>query len=246
MARDCRSVAVFVVLWWNSLECFGTLPGNTRPTKTARPTLPDSTLLLLQTINEIDDAEKRMKAIHILLEKVEEEKEKEIDVLKVEKEKVEKEKEIDVLKVEKEKDVLKVEKEKDVFQERLIKLEEDLLRAKGLMTARGVFERVVQLAFNEQKTVGKVKGKCIIANILPTISDNPQAGRFSKLLVSSAKRCDSTQSVKDALQSVWTQLSQQVHDFPWSGDVKIGSDLPEVTRCIAEELCKGMQLEVLP
>ena len=239
MARDCRSVAVFVVLWWNSLECFGTLPGNTRPTKTARPTLPDSTLLLLQTINEIDDAEKRMKAIHILLEKVEEEKEKEkeIDVLKVE---VEKEK------VEKEKDVLKVEKEKAVFQERLIKLEEDLLQAKGLMTARGVFERVVQLAFNEQKTVGKVKGKCIIANILPTISDNPQAGRFSKLLVSSAKRCDSTQSVKDALQSVWTQLSQQVHDFLWSGDVKIGSDLPEVTRCIAEELCKGMRLEVLP
>ena len=233
MARDCRSVAVFVVLWWNSLECFGTLPGNTRPTKTARPTLPDSTLLLLQTINEIDDAEKRMK-------------EKEIDVRKVEKEKVEKEKEIDVLKVEKEKDVLKVEKEKDVFQERLIKLEEDLLRAKGLMTARGVFERVVQLAFNERKTVGKVKGKCIVANILPTISDNPQAGRFSKLLVSSAKRCDSTQSVKDALQSVWTQLSQQVHDFPWSGDVKIGSDLPEVTRCIAEELCKGMGLEVLP
>ena len=244
MARDCRSVAVFVVLWWSSLECFGTLPGNTRPTKTARPTLPDSTLLLLQTINEIDDAEKRMKAIHVLLEKVEEEKEKEkeIDVLKVEveKEKVEKEK------VEKEKDVLKVEKEKDVFQERLIKLEEDLLRAKVLMTARGVFERVVQLAFNEQKTVGKVKGECIIANILPTISDNPQAGRFSKLLVSSAKRCDSTQSVKDALQSVWTQLSQQVHDFPWSGDVKIGSDLPEVTRCIAEELCKGMGLEVLP
>ena len=206
------------------------MPGNTRPTKTARPTLPDSTLLLLQTINEIDDAEKRMKAIHILLEKVEEEKEKEIDVLKVEKEK----------------DVLKVEKEKDVFQERLIKLEEDLLRAKGLMTARGVFERVVQLAFNEQKTVGKVKGECIIANILPTISDNPQAGRFSKLLVSSAKRCDSTQSVKDALQSVWTQLPQQVHDFPWSRDVKIGSDLPEVTRCIAEELCKGMGLEVLP
>ena len=244
MARDCRSVAVFVVLWWNSLECFGTLPGNTRPTKTARPTLPDSTLLLLQTINEIDDAEKRMKAIHILLEKVEEEKEKEkeIDILKVEveKEKVEKEK------VEKEKNVLKVEKEKDVFQERLIKLEEDLLRAKGLMTARVVFERVVQLAFNEQKTVGKVKGKCIFANILPTISDNPQAGRFSKLLVSSAKRCDSTQSVKDALQSVWTQLSQQVHDFPWRGDVKIGSDLPEVTRCIAEELCKGMGLEVLP
>ena len=241
MARDCRSVAVFVVLWWNSLECFGTLPGNTRPTKTARPTLPDSTLLLLQTINEIDDAEKRMKAIHILLEKVEEEKEKEkekeIDVLNL---KVEKEK------VEKEKDVLKVEKEKDVFQERLIKLEEDLLRAKVLMTARGVFERVVQLAFNEQKTVGKVKGECIIANILPTISDNPQAGRFSKLLVSSAKRCDSTQSVKDALQSVWTQLSQQVHDFLWSGDVKIGSDLPEVTRCIAEELCKGMGLEVLP
>ena len=114
------------------------------------------------------------------------------------------------------------------------------------MTARGVFERVVQLAFNEQKTVGKVKGECIIANILPTISDNPQAGRFSKLLVSSAKRCDSTQSVKDALQSVWTQLPQQVHDFPWSGDVKIGSDLPEVTRCIAEELCKGMGLEVLP
>ena len=93
MARDCRSVPVFVVLWWNSIESFGTLPGNTRPTKTARPTLPDSTLLLLQTINEIGDAEKRMKAIHALLEeeKVEKETEKEKDVLKerIEKEKLE-------------------------------------------------------------------------------------------------------------------------------------------------------------
>ena len=228
MARDCCSVAVFVVLWWSSIQCFGTLPGNTRPTKTARPALPEGTLLLLQTINEIDDAEKRMNALHALLEK-------EIDVLKAEKER-------DVLKAEKERDVLKAEKERDVF--RLNKLEEDLLRAKGLMTARGVFERVVQLAFNEQKVKNKVKVKCNIANTLPIICDNPQSGRFSGLLVSSAKRCDSTQSVKDALQSVWTQLSQQVHNFPWSGDVKIGSDLPKVTRCIAEELCKDMGLEV--
>ena len=210
MARDCCSVAVFVVLWWSSIQCFGTLPGNTRPTTTARPALSEGTLLLLQTINEIDDAEKRMNALHALLEK--------------------------------EIDVLKAEKERDVF--RLNKLEEDLLRAKGLMTARGVFERVVQLAFNEQKVKNKVKGKCNIANTLPIICDNPQSGRFSGLLVSSAKRCDSTQSVKDALQSVWTQLSQQVHNFPWSGDVKIGSDLPKVTRCIAEELCKDMGLEV--
>ena len=163
MARDCRSVPVFVVLWWNSIESFGTLPGNTRPTKTARPTLPDSTLLLLQTINEIDDAEKRMKANHALLEKekVEKETEKEKDVLKepqrIEKEKVEKEKKkgekekerdffeerIEKEKVEKEK--VEKEKERDVLQQRVIKLEEDLLRAKGLMTARGVFERVVQL-----------------------------------------------------------------------------------------------------
>ena len=226
MARDCCSVAVFVVLWWSSIQCFGTLPGNTRPTKTARPALPEGTLLLLQTINEIDDAEKRMNALHALFEK-----EKEIDEVEKEKEKVEKE--IDVLKA-----------ERDVFGERLNKLEEDLLRAKGLMTARGVFERVVQLAFNEQKVKNKVKGKCNIANTLPIICDNPQSGRFSGLLVSSAKRCDSTQSVKDALQSVWTQLSQQVHNFPWSGDVKIGSDLPKVTRCIAEELCKDMGLEV--
>ena len=226
------------------------MPGNTRPTKTARPTLPDSTLLLLQTINEIGDAEKRLKAIHALLEeeKVEKETEKEKDVLKerIEKEKVEKEKERDVFKERIEKEKVEKEKERDVLQQRVIKLEEDLLRAKGLMTARGVFERVVQLAFNEQKQVGKVKGKCMIANVLPTTSDNPEVGRFSKLLVSSAQRCDSTQSVKDALQGVWTQLSQQVHDFPWSGDVKIGSDLPEVTRCIATELCKDMGLEVRP
>ena len=216
-------------------------------------------MLLLQTINEIDDAEKRMKANHALLEKekVEKETEKEKDVLKEpqriekekvekEKKKVEKEKERDFFEERIEKEKVEKEKERDVLQQRVIKLEEDLLRAKGLMTARGVFERVVQLAFNEQKQVGKVKGKCMIANVLPTTSDNPEVGRFSKLLVSSAQRCDSTQSVKDALQGVWTQLSQQVHDFPWSGDVKIGSDLPEVTRCIATELCKDMGLEVRP
>ena len=106
-------------------------------------------MLLLQTINEIDDAEKRMKAIHALLEKekVEKETEKEKDVLKerIEKEKVEKEKERDVFKERIEKEKVEKEKERDVLQQRVIKLEEDLLRAKGLMTARGVFERVVQL-----------------------------------------------------------------------------------------------------
>lgn len=196
------------------------MPGDTRPMRTARPasSIPDSALL--QSINEIEDAEKRMKAFQSIMQM-------ERDVLQ---ERMEKE---------------KVLRERDVLQVRMEKFEEDLLRAKGLMTPRGVFERVAQLAFNEQNKAGNMKGKCITANVLPIASKHPEAGCWSELLHSSAKECDSTQSPEDALQQVWTLLSDQVHNPSW-GDVKIDPNLPEGTRCIVKKLCEKMGLEVVP
>ena len=238
MARDYRSLAAFVALWWSSSWCFGSMPGDTRPMRTARPasSIPDSALL--QSINEIEDAEKRMKAFQSIMQILQER-----DVLQ---ERMEQEKvlrEIDVLRVRIEKE--KVLRERDVLQVRMEKFEEDLLRAKGLMTARGVFERVAQLAFHEQKKAGNMKGKCITANVLPIASKHPEAGCWSELLHSSAKECDSTQIPEDALQQVWTLLSNQVHNPSW-GDVKIDPNLPEGTRCIVKKLCEKMGLEVVP
>lgn len=168
---------------------------------------------MLQSINEIVNAEKRLKALQSIMQILQER--------------------------------MEMEKERDVLQVRMEKIEEDLLRAKGLMTARGVFERVAQLAFNEQKKAGNVKGNCVTATILPIASKHPEEGCWSELLHSSAKECESTQIPEDTLQQVWTLLSDQVHNPSW-GDVKIDPNLPEGTRCIVKKLCEKMGLEVVP
>ena len=66
------------------------MPGDTRPLRTARPasSIPDSALL--QSIHEIEDAEKRVKAFQSIMQILQErmEMEKERDVLQVRMEKV--------------------------------------------------------------------------------------------------------------------------------------------------------------
>ena len=187
--------------------------------------------MLLQSINEIEDTEKKIKAFQSIMQILQErmEIEKERDILQ------ERIKNKNILQERMEKERMK--KERDILQVRMEKVKKDLLRAKGLMTARGVFERVAQLAFNEQKKAGNMKGKCITANVLPIASKAPEAGCWSKLLRSSAEDCDSTQIPEDALQQVWTLLSDQVHNPSW-GDVKIDPNLPEGARCIVKKLCE--------
>ena len=192
------------------------LPDAARPVRTARRCQPPGDPLL-QTVNEIPEPDRRLVALQQLM--------------KLEKEKLEK-------------DVLVLEKELLIFENR--KLNEDIMRAQGLMTARRVFERVVQLGWNEQLAKRKAKGKCVIANAVPVIAQNQNAGRWSQTLIKAALKCVAGPKPSEkTLQDMWTELSSRVHNEAWAGDVKIEDNLSNSTQCIARELCTEMGLRVM-
>ena len=192
------------------------LPDAARPVRTARRCQPPGDLLL-QTANAIPEPDRRLVALQQLM--------------KLEKEKLEK-------------DVLVLEKELLIFENR--KLNEDIMRAQGLMTARRVFERVVQLGWNEQLAKRKAKGKCVIANAVPVIAQNQNAGRWSQTLIKAALKCVAGPKPSEkTLQDMWTELSSRVHNDAWAGDVKIEYNLSNSTQCIARELCTEMGLRVM-
>ena len=192
------------------------LPDAARPVRTARRCQPPGDPLL-QTVNEIPEPDRRLVALQQLM--------------KLEKEKLEK-------------DVLVLEKELLIFENR--KLNEDIMRAQGLMTARRVFERVVQLGWNEQLAKRNAKGKCVIANAVPVIAQNQNAGRWSQTLIKAALKCVAgPKPLEKTLQDMWTEVSSRVHNDAWAGDVKIEDNLSNSTQCIARELCTEMGLRVM-
>ena len=192
------------------------LPDAARPVRTARRCQPPGDPLL-QTVNEIPEPDRHLVALQQLM--------------KLEKEKLEK-------------DVLVLEKELLIFENH--KLNEDIMRAQGLMTARHVFERVVQLGWNEQLAKRNAKGKCVIANAVPVIAQNQNAGRWSQTLIKAALKCVAGPKPSEkTLQDMWTELSSRVHNDAWAGDVKIEDNLSNSTQCIARELCTEMGLRVM-
>ena len=214
--RLARVCLVVVLVLWSS-SCFS-LPDAARPVRTARRCQPPGDPLL-QTVNEIPEPDRRLVALQQLM-KLEKENEK------------------------LENDVLVLEKELLIFENR--KLNEDIMRAQGLMTARRVFERVVQLGWNEQLAKRKAKGKCVIANAVPVIAQNQNAGRWSQTLIKAALKCVAGPKPSEKrLQDMWTELSSRVHNEAWAGDVKIEDNLSNSTQCIARELCTEMGLRVM-
>ena len=94
-----------------------------------------------------------------------------------------------------------------------VRLEGDLLRVEDLLTSRSVYERIVQLAFNEQVAQNHARGRCVVSNALPTIALHPDAGRWSKQLVQSAERCaGENQTSQEVLESAWISMCEQVHN----------------------------------
>ena len=214
--------------------------------RTSCRALSSNETAIVRTINGVEDPQERKAAFEFLLSTL---MEKEKERFEKEKERFEKEKVEVLLKERMEK--VEVEKQRDVLKERMekvegdnVRLEGDLLRAQGLLTARSVFERVVQLAFNELVAKGKTKGKCVVANALLTIAQQPQAGRWSKQLLDSAKECAGhSKTASEALTEAWNSLSAQIHNPAWGG-VVVPEGVSNTTQCIAEKLCQTMGLNV--
>ena len=117
----------------------------------------------------------------------------------------------------------------------------EILLAKGLLTARGVFERAAHMAFLEMK----LKGTVNTTHALREVSNASKLGVWTQYLRDAAAHCSPKKQASDLLISVWQELSLDVHGFSWKGpDVQFSASLSEQARCVVEELCKKMALKV--
>lgn len=120
----------------------------------------------------------------------------------------------------------------------------DSLRSKGLLTARGIFERYLQLIAGEHKLKGKFNAS-EVCNRLNGLA--PVAGSWTKILVDGIETATPGTDVSDYANNLYGVLCRDIHGHPWSGtavELLFDDSKPEdcvhlsVLRC----LCKGMGL----
>ena len=129
-------------------------------------------------------------------------------------------------------------------------LHQGLLQVQGLLTSRGLFERVAQLVFAEQKVAGHVKGSFNCTSALEQVVFTPQSGPWSKLLKKTIKKCapavgKSKDLQKKELHRVWADLSNAIHGHAWYGpDVKVVAALSKTGKCVIARLAEAFGLQL--
>ena len=129
-------------------------------------------------------------------------------------------------------------------------LHHGLLQVQGLLTSRGLFERVAQLAFAEQKAAGHVRGPFNCTSALEQAVITPQSGPWSKLLKKTIKECapavgKSKDLQKKELHRLWADLSGAIHGHAWYGpDVKVVAALSKTGKCVIARLAETLGLQL--
>ena len=194
-----------------------------------------NTTNLIEILNQIRDTDKRKAAIAgFLEERLESEKKLAEERLESEKKLAESEKKLALAE-----ERLKSQKEIHELHAQIANVE--ILHAKGLLTARGVFERAAHLAFFEMN----LKGAVNTTQALREVGNASKLGVWTQHLRDAAAYCAPKEQTSDLLISVWQELSLDVHGFSWKGpDVQFSASLSEQAKCVVEELCKKMGLKI--
>ena len=205
-----------------------------------------NTTNLIEILNQIRDTDKRKAAIAgFLEERLESEKKLALAEDRLESEKKLAEERLKLKLAESEKKLalaeerLKSQKEIHELHAQIANVE--ILHAKGLLTARGVFERAAHLAFFEMN----LKGAVNTTQALREVGNASKLGVWTQHLRDAAAHCAPKEQTSDLLISVWQELSLDVHGFSWKGpDVQFSASLSEQAKCVVEELCKKMGLKI--
>ena len=200
-------------------------------------------------------AEERLeseKKLALAEERLESEKKLALAEERLAEERLESEKKLAEERLESEKKLAESEKKLALAEERLKSQKEihelhaqianvEILHAKGLLTARGVFERAAHLAFFEMN----LKGAVNTTQALREVGNASKLGVWTQHLRDAAAYCAPKEQTSDLLISVWQELSLDVHGFSWKGpDVQFSASLSEQAKCVVEELCKKMGLKI--
>ena len=119
----------------------------------------------------------------------------------------------------------------------------EALRARGLLSSRGIFERVLQLLHAEENFRGKFNATQAIQQ-LQQLSPSNQSGRWANCLFQSvSKSYGSSVNIVHQLTTLYSTLSVDVHGQPWNqNSVQISDQLGANDKQFIEELCRCMGL----
>ena len=129
-------------------------------------------------------------------------------------------------------------------------LHQGLLQVQGLLTSMGLFERVAQLAFGEQKVAGHAEGAFDCTSALEQAVITPEAGPWSMLLKTTIKKCapavgKSKNRQKDELVRIWEELSYEVHAYPWYNlNLNLVPALSETGKCVIASFAETLGVQV--
>lgn len=88
----------------------------------------------------------------------------------------------------------------------------EILRAHGLMTSRGIFERVLQLYYRE---LYPARTRCNITDAIHELLKKPQSGKYEGMIRRSCSHIRGSEVT--FLNRLYSKLSQGVHGNPWYG-----------------------------
>lgn len=122
----------------------------------------------------------------------------------------------------------------------------DSLRSKGLLTARGIFERYLQLVAIENG----IKGKFNATNVLGLLKTLPvsSTGSWTEILVCGIQTAiPAGRDISDYATGLYAVLCRDIHGHPWTGDaVQLLFDESKhdekIHLSVLRALCKGMGL----
>ena len=196
-----------------------------------------STLPTIISTLSTEDAVDVLSTSFLLYHQITTDKDKVIERILDEKEKARlvKDKEIERILDEKEKARL----DKDKIISLLIK---ESMQAKGLMTSRGIFERILLNVFYDLR---KSKNEIFVAsNMISMIDNNDDNCNGSEDCTRIREWCKQF-SVK-SLRDLYSLLSSEIHGSPWSGDsVKVYTkQMPVEYKCFLLEVAKHLKLDV--
>ena len=150
--------------------------------------------------------------------------------------------------VQAEREIVQAEREIVKKTEYILSLKDkEVLMAKGLMTARGIFERHVGNCFHELRQLDalQLNERFNVSNLILKLDSPsfliPKQAKITKSFISAVKRCNSI------LRDVYDDLSKEQHGHPWTGDsVQVyKKTLKPGHECVIDYIAKEMNLDVI-
>jgi hypothetical protein len=131
------------------------------------------------------------------------------------------------------------------YKEIVLMKDKEIMMAKGLMSSRGIFERLVGRCYYELKQLKYIPSseRLNISNLVTKLDsfENATGATITTAFVKAGRDCNAN------LRDLYDDLSKEQHGYPWTGDsVRIFTKfLKPAHECIIEYIAKEMNSDVV-